>query len=165
MKKIILSLLLMLPMSLMAQKFGHFSSQDILPSMPEYTAAQNTLKELATQMEDDLKRMQEELQTKMADYEKQRGALPENIRQRRETELQQLNERFQQAYQDNQQAMQQKQAELMQEISTKVMDAVKKIGEAGGYVYIMDTTGGAVPYISTTLSTDITAELKKALGI
>ena len=66
--------------------------------------------------------------------------------------------------QDNQQAFQKAQAEKLQTITEKVLAAVKKIGEAGGYVYIMDTTTG-IPYISTTLSTDITPELKKALGI
>jgi len=52
----------------------------------------------------------------------------------------------------------------MQAISEKITNAVKQIGEAGGYVYIMDVTSG-IPYISTKLSTDDTPELKKALGI
>jgi outer membrane protein len=52
----------------------------------------------------------------------------------------------------------------MQAIQTKVLDAIKAVGQAGGYVYIMDIAGG-VPYISTTLSTDVTAEVKKKLGI
>ena len=41
---------------------------------------------------------------------------------------------------------------------------IKAVGQAGGYVYIMDVTGG-IPYISTTLSTDVTAEVKKKLGM
>lgn len=164
MKKILLALMLMLPMSMMAQKFGHFNSQEIIPSMPEYAAAESELKTLATQLEEDLKRMQEELQNKFAEYEKQRDALPENIRTRRESEIQQLQERFQQAYQDNQQTMQKKQSELMGNISQKVMNAVKKIGDAQGFVYIMDVTAG-IPYISTVHSTDITPELKKELGL
>ena len=52
----------------------------------------------------------------------------------------------------------------MQAIADKVREVVKAIGDAGGYVYIMDTTSG-IPYISTTLSTDVTAEVKKKLGI
>ena len=52
----------------------------------------------------------------------------------------------------------------MQAISEKITAAVKKIGDEGGYVYIMDITAG-IPYISEKLSTDITPELKKALGI
>ena len=42
---------------------------------------------------------------------------------------------------------------------------VKKLGETGGYVYVVDTNIGAISFINTTLSTDITAQLKKELGI
>ena len=52
----------------------------------------------------------------------------------------------------------------MQPIQQKIMNAIKEIGDLGGYVYIMDLTNG-IPYISTTLSTDITAELKAKLGM
>lgn len=52
----------------------------------------------------------------------------------------------------------------MQAISTKVSEAIKAVGSTGGYVYIMDTTGG-IPYISTTLSTDVTAQVKGKLGL
>jgi outer membrane protein len=45
-----------------------------------------------------------------------------------------------------------------------VLDAIKQVGTAGNYVYIMDLTSG-IPYISTTLSTDVTAEVKKKLGL
>ena len=40
-----------------------------------------------------------------------------------------------------------------------------KIGEAGGYVYVIDSNAGAMPFVNTTLSTDITAEIKKSLGV
>jgi Skp family chaperone for outer membrane proteins len=45
------------------------------------------------------------------------------------------------------------------------MAMVKKIGEAGGYVYIVDISTGAVSFVNPALSTDITAQLKKELGI
>jgi outer membrane protein len=52
----------------------------------------------------------------------------------------------------------------MQAITAKVVDAIKQVGQAGGYVYIMDMAGG-IPYISTTLSTDVTAQVKSKLGL
>ena len=55
-------------------------------------------------------------------------------------------------------------SEAITEIRQKVLGAVKQIGDAGGYVYIMDTSMG-IPYISATLSTDVTAEIKSKLGI
>ena len=90
--------------------------------------------------------------------------MPENIRQRREMELQEMYQKIQQSYQDNQQALAKASQEKMQVITTKVVDAIKQVGQAGGYVYIMDVAGG-IPYISTTLSTDVTADVKAKLGL
>ena len=52
----------------------------------------------------------------------------------------------------------------MQLITTKVLDAIKSVGQAGGYVYVMDINAG-IPYVSTTLSTDITTQVKTKLGL
>ena len=164
MKKLLVALMMVLPLSVSAQKFGHFNTTEIVPLMPEYQTAQTELQNLAKQYEDDLKRMQDELQKKGEEFEKEQANLLDNVRQRRQAELQDLYQRMQQSVQDNQQAYQKAQAEKMQAISEKVLAAVKQIGEAGGYVYIMDVSMG-IPFISTKLSTDITPELKKALGI
>ena len=165
MKKILFAALLLLaPLALSAQKFGHFNSADIVQLMPEYATAQNELQQLATQYQDDLKRMQDELQKKSEEFEKEQANLLDNVRQRRQAELQDLYQRMQQSAQDNQEAFEKARVEKLQAISDKVTVAVKKIGDEGGYVYIMDVTSG-IPYISSKLSTDITPDLKKALGL
>ena len=106
MKKLLLLILLIAPIGVFAQKFGHFNSADIIQLMPEYKTAQTELETLQKQYEDDLKRMQDELQKKVAAYEKESANLLDNVRQRREAELQDLNQRIQQSYQDNQMALQ-----------------------------------------------------------
>ncbi|MBO4549838.1 MAG: OmpH family outer membrane protein [Bacteroidaceae bacterium] len=165
MKKILIAILMMAPMSLCAQKFAHFNSADIIPNMKEYTTAMEEVQNMEKQYQDDLKLMQDELQKKSEEYQKEQANLLPNVRERREQELNDLYTRLQQSYQDNQVALQKAQAEKMNEISEKVLAVVKKLGEAGGYVYIVDTSAGVIPYVSTTLSTDITNEVKKELGI
>ena len=145
-------------------KFGHVNTQEIMQAMPEFTKAQNEIKALQDQYEADLKSMYEELQKKGEAYEKEQATLPANIKERREKELAEMQQKIQQSYQDNQQALAQAQQEKMNAITTKVLDAIKAVGQAGNYIYIMDM-GSGVPYISTTLSTDVTAEVKKKLGI
>jgi outer membrane protein len=145
-------------------KFGHVNSGEIMQSMPEFSKARTDIEALTTQYEADLKLMQDELQKKGEAFEKEQATLPENIKQRRQQELQDMYQKIQQSYQDNQQALQKAQQEKMQAITTKIVDAIKKVGETGGYVYIMDTTSG-IPYISTTLSTDVTAQVKAQLGL
>ncbi len=164
MKKLILLAMLFAPLTMLAQKFGHVNSQEVIQAMPEYATAKTSIEALQKQYESDLKTMQDELQKKSDAYDKEKATLPENIKQRREQELQDLYQRIQQSYQDNQQALQKATQEKMQAISTKVSEAIKAVGSTGGYVYIMDTTGG-IPYISTTLSTDVTAQVKGKLGL
>ena len=146
------------------QKFGHVNSQEIIQAMPEFSKARTEIEALTKQYEADLKSMYEELQKKGDAYEKEQATLPANIKERREKELAEMQQKSQQSYQDNQQALAQAQQEKMNAITTKVLDAIKAVGQAGNYIYIMDM-GSGVPYISTTLSTDVTAEVKKKLGI
>ena len=164
MKKLFIMMLMLAPMAAFAQKFGHVNSQEVIQAMPEFAKARTEIEALTKQYEADLKSMQDELQKKAEAFDKEQATLPENIKQRRQTDLQDMYAKIQQSYQDNQQALAKEQQEKMNVITTKVLDAIKAVGQAGGYVYIMDVTGG-IPYISTTLSTDVTAEVKKKLGM
>lgn len=164
MKKLLLMFLMCAPIAAFAQKFGHVNAQEIIQVMPDYTKAKNEIDALQKQYEDDLKSMQDELTKKSQAYEKEQATLPDNIKQRREQELQEMYQKIQQSYQDNQQALGRASQEKMQAITTKIVDAIKQVGQAGGYVYIMDIAGG-VPYISTTLSTDVTTQVKTQLGL
>lgn len=164
MKKVIIMALLLAPLSLFAQKFGHFDSSVIVQAMPDYATSQTEIQKLQKQYEDELTRMKDELQKKSQEYERQHDSLPDNVKQRREQELNELYQRIQQNYNDNRDSLQAKSAEKMQAITTKILDAVKAIGDEGKYVYIMDTTGG-IPYINKSLSEDITDKLKTKLGI
>ena len=145
-------------------KFGHVNTQEIIQAMPEYNKAKGEIDALQAQYEADLKSMQDELQKKGDAFEKEQATLPENIKNRRQQELQDMYQKIQQSFQDNQQALQKASSEKMQAITTKVLDAIKAVGQAGGYVYIMEM-GAGIPYISTTLSTDVTAQVKTQLGI
>ena len=144
-------------------KFGHVNTQEIIQAMPEYQKAQTEIKALQDQYEADLKSMQDELQKKGEAFDKEQATLPDNIKQRRQQELQDMYTKIQQSFQDNQQTLQKASGEKMQAIQTKVLDAIKAIGQAGGYVYIMENN--SLPYISTTLSTDVTAQVKTKLGL
>ncbi len=165
MKKLFLALMMLLPMAAMAQaKFGHVNAQEIIQVMPEYSTAMSEIEALQKQYEADFKSMQDEFNKKLEDYQKNGSTLPDNIKQRREQELQEMDGKIRQSVQDNQQALQKAGAEKLQAISSKVLEAIKSVGIEGGYVYIMNNDG-TIPYISTTLSTDVTAQVKAKLGL
>lgn len=165
MKRFVIAILMIAPLSMNAQKFAHFNSADIISNMKEYVTATEEIQAMAKQYEDDMKLMQEELQKKGDEYQKEQANLLENVRQRREQELQDLYQRLQQSYQDNQQALEKARMEKMGAINEKVMAAVKKIGEAGGYIYVVDLNTGAIPFVNSQLSTDVTDLIKKEVGI
>jgi outer membrane protein len=165
MKKLILMALLALPMSIFAQqKFAHVNSAEIIQALPDYAKAQTDLQTLGKQYEDELMRMQNELQTKSEDYEKNEATLPEAVKQRRQQELNDLYQRFTQYRQTSEQEFANAQQAKMAEISQKVTAAIKAVGNEGGYIYIMDVTSG-IPFINETLSKDVTVEVKTKLGL
>ena len=145
-------------------KFGHVNTQEIIQAMPEYTKAKSEIDALQQQYEADLKSMQDELQKKAEAFDKEQATLPENIKQRRNQELNDMYTKIQQSYTDNQQALAKASQDKMNVITTKVLDAIKAVGESGGFVYIMEMNAG-IPFISTTLSTDVTAQVKTKLGL
>ncbi len=167
-KKILLLVLMLAPMSLCAQKFAFFDYADVMQSMPEFTTAQKELEDLGKKYENDLKNMQDEIVSKRDAYLASADSLPDNMRARKEQEINDLMARFQQAQQDNQEAFQKAQQEKMQPIIAKIVDAVNSIAKAEGFVYIMDlqtaqSTGGT--FINESLCENVTAKVKSKLGL
>lgn len=162
MKKFILMLMLFAPMTTFAQKFGHLNAQEIMASMPEFIKAKGEIDAQQKQYENDLKAMQDELTRKSQEYEKNVSTMNATTKQETEKSLQDMYTKIQQTYQDNQQALQKASQEKMTPITTKLVEAIKNVGKAGGYVYIMDVASG-IPYISDTLSKDVTSEVKAEL--
>ena len=164
-KTIIVALMALLPLGAFAQKFGHINSSDIIPLMTEYKTAQTELQTLQKQYEEELEYMNTEYSKKSEDYEKNRETLPDNIRSRREQEIMESQQKMQQYYQDCQDNLAQKSSELMNDINTKLLKAIQAVGEEGAYVCVFDISGGAVPFVSSTLTTDVTEAVKGKLGI
>ena len=164
MKKLVLMLLMFAPLATFAQqKFGHINAQEVMSQMPEFIKARGEMEAKAKQYENDLKAMQDELQRKSQEYDKNKSTMNATKQQETETELNNLYQKYQQALQDNQQSLAKEQQDKMQPITTKLVNAIKAVGQAGGYVYIMDVSSG-IPYISDTLSKDVTAEVKAQLN-
>ena len=164
-KKIALLLLLIAPMSVFAQKFGHVKFAEILTVMPEYTKAQTDIQAQQKQYEDEMKRASDELTKKFTEYQQEQANLPKNIQERRQKELQELNEKGMQFQADAQQQLQKAYAEMMEPIYKKIDDAIKAVGQEGGYVYIFDLNRTAIPFVNESLSTDVTPIVKGKLGL
>lgn len=167
-KKILMTVLLLAPTTLFAQKVAHFNFNDVIQAYPEFQTAQKDLETMGQKFQKDLTDMEKEIQTKFDKYQKEvNDSTPANIRQRREQELMDLRDRYTQAQQDNQQAFQQAQQQKLQPIYVKIGDAVNAVAKEGGYVLVVDRTSATGPalYLNETLSTDVTKQVMAKLGI
>ena len=149
MKKVILMLMLLAPMALFAQKFGHIDTQSIIQSLPEFARANGEIEAVGKQYENELKASQDELQRMAEEYDKNKSTMNET-------------KHIQQQAQQNQQAFQKTQAEKLQPIFDKVRKAIEEVAKAGGYVYIMEKA--SVLYINEAISKDVTSEVKSQLN-
>ncbi len=165
MKKLLIVIMLLAPMSLLAQKFGYVNSAEIVQIMPEFTKAQKKLQDLEKMYTDDFNALRTELEKKGTEFEKlQKDSVPENILKRRYEELLQMEQRLQQYGQEVQQNLAKAEQEEMIAIQSKLRDALDAIGREGGYVCIFDLSSG-MPYISKTLCEDVTTKVRTKLGI
>lgn len=162
MKKILMIALLVAPMTVFAQKFGHVNTQAIIQSLPEFIKARGEVETQAKIYENELQTMQQEIQKQAAAYEQQAATMSDTQKATKEKELQELYQKAQQTLQDNQQAIQKLQQEKMQPIMAKVQKAIQNVGQAGGYVFISETE--AMLYVSDTLAKDVTAEVKAEIN-
>ena len=153
-----------------AQKFGRVDLTAIITAMPEFEEANKNLEAYSMDLQDQLEQIQVEFNTRLADYEKNMSTMTDSIRQLKEQELGQLQQRFQDFQQIAQQDMQRKEAEVMNPIYEKANEAVKKVATEGGYMALFSTAGdqaasAGLAYFDPAALTDITPEVKKVLGV
>ena len=99
-------------------------------------------------------------------YNQQEQAnLPKNIAERRQKELDDLMQKGMQFQQDASQQLNQSWMEMLQPIAKKVDDAIKAVGQEGGYTYIFDLSAVNIPFVNETSSTNVTAAVKAKLGL
>ena len=156
--------------SLFAQKFGRVDLAAIVTAMPEYKEAEANLQVYGKDLQDQLEQIQVEFNNRYLEYEKNVATYSDSVRQLKERELTELQQRFQDFQQVAQQDMQKKEAELINPVYTKANDAVKVVSTRGGYIAVFNTAGdqpasAGLAYFNPESLTDITPEVKKELGI
>lgn len=167
-KKLFIAIALILPLTVFAQdlKFGYFNRAEIFQSMPETVAATKKLDEISKNYETELMKMQEEYQKKGSDFVAAKDSLPEAIKVRRMTEIQDLEQRLQAFYTDSQTEIKKTQQDLIIPINTKLMNAVKTVGQDQGFIYIFDTSANAgLMYWSVDKCVDVTNAVRAKLNL
>ncbi len=162
----LIAMLLLIGTASFAQnlKFGHINSQELLALMPERDSAQLILENYAQQLEDQLEVMQVEYNNKVQQYLAEQENYTNLIKQTKEQELTDMQERIQNFQATAQQDIQQKEAELIQPIIDKAEKAIQDVAKEQGFTYIFDLARGTILYFSET-SQDILPLVKAKLNI
>ncbi|MDR1780775.1 MAG: OmpH family outer membrane protein [Tannerella sp.] len=164
MKKFIALCLMMLPLSLVAQelKIAIVNTSELINLMPEVSAMEKQLADLNAQYEKELKIMQDDFNKKYSEYVAQQDSLTENIKLRRQQEIQDLQERIQNYVPVAQQEMEKKQQELFAPIQEKLQKAITAVGDEKGYTFIISPQ---VLLYKGNSAIDATQFVKDKLGI
>ena len=146
-------------------KFAHINSDDLIRAMPEYDTAMAQLEKSRKELVNQLEIMQVELNNKYEAYNKTSKTLTDLVRQAKEQEIQDMNNRIQEFQVNAQAQLQEQQTQHTQPIFEKVDEAIKAVGKTGGYIYVFDVSKGQVLYFDESKSTNILAQVKTKLGI
>lgn len=164
--KLTLAVVLMLSASsLYAQKFGRVNVNDVLAAMPEAKEAQANLEAFLKDLSATYETMQVEINTKVADLQKNEATMTESMKQLKYKEIQDLSTRMEEYQQNAQNEMQQKRSELLKPVQDKAMEAIDKVARAGGYLFVFDTAMPSLAYFDEAQLTDLLPEVKRELGI
>lgn len=129
-------------------KFAHIDTQKMISQLDEFKQAQAKLEAESNKIAEQMQAMQQEFQTKYQDYMEKADSLPAVVRQVKEQELTEMDQRLQVMNKAAQQSLQQTQATLFQPIMKKVQDAIDAVGKENGFIYVFDLTSQVILYHS-----------------
>ena len=164
MKKIfVIALAALATLSASAQQFGRVNFNELVMLMPEMDQAREVINASQKEAEETYGAMVEEYQTKANQYQQKQSTWTAAIRESKERELMDIQNRLQEFQQTISQELQQQQNQLMAPIQEKAQKAVADLAKAKGYAAVFDVS--QFLYYSETAIVDLTAEARKALNI
>lgn len=144
-------------------RFGHIDSNELLKIMPGKDSAQTKLQTFAKTLENQLKIMNAEFETKYQEYLSNEKTWTELIKTDKQKELQGLQERIQNFQTQAQESLKEKETELLQPIIDKAKKAIEEVAKENGFTYVFDSGVGVLLYDKG--GEDILPLVKKKLNI
>ena len=130
--------------------------------MPKAITARAELEKLAKTYEADIKTMATELDNKLKQYDAEASTKTDEENSKRAQEVGEMRNSIQQYSGQAQQDLQKKEQELFVPIYDEAKAAIKKVGKAQGFQYILDSREGASLLLAE--GKDLLADVKKELG-
>jgi len=165
MKKILLvaALAIISAAAFAQQKFAHVNFSELVQLMPEADQARTTMDASSKEAAETYQAMADEFNAKYQQYQQKAATWTQAIRETKEKELTDIQQRIQEFNQTVQAELQQQQQQLMAPIYQKAQETIEKLAKEGGYIFVFDQTSAL--YIDSAQSTDLTPAARKALNI
>lgn len=166
MKKLFLLIVLgVLSLTANAQtRFGYFSFDNVLKSMPDYVMALRSIDDLRQKYDAEMKRAEDEFNSKYEEFlDVQKDLVPAILR-KRQAELQEMMQKNINFKNESQRLLKQAEADAFAPVKNKLYNALTKVGQAQGYAFILNTDGDACPYVNPEMGEDATELIKEALN-
>ncbi len=145
-------------------KIAHVNTAEILDAMPDKAKAEKSLENYYNELQSQLQTMATEYQNKMQDYEANQATMSNLVKQSKEKEIMDLQNRIQQFQANAENEFEAKRSELLKPILDKIQNAINTVGKEKGYTYILDLATGATVYVSDS-AIDATNDVKAKLGL
>ena len=164
MKKIfVIALAAFASLTVSAQTIGKVNFSELVMLMPEMDAARETIAASQKEADETYSAMLEEYQGKMSQYQQKQSTWTAAIKESKERELMEIQNRIQEFQQSISQELQQQQNQLTAPIQEKASKAVNEIAKAKGLTVLFDASQAL--YFDESKVIDITADARKALNI
>jgi len=162
-KLFVVALFVAFSVQLQAQdKIGHINFDELVAQMPGQDSINKALENYVSGLESQAKSMQSELEGKYADYQANQATMSEIIRQTKEKEIMDLQQRIEAFNQQAQYDIQNKQYELSQPLLNKAQKAIQQVAKENGFTYIINSNVQILLYAN---GIDITPMVKAKLGL
>ena len=139
-----------------ALRYGYLSVDSVLHSLPDYTIAKHKLSDLKAKYDAEMKRVEDEFNTKYQFFLQDQQELAPSILQKRQAELQELMDKNVAFKAKARQLLQEAEEEAMSPIRDKVNTAIRLVGEKRGLAFVLNTDNNAAPFRNPTFGEDIT---------
>ena len=164
MKKIFaIAAMALLTLTASAQKLARVNFTELYQLMPEADAAREQINAMQNEAQETFSSMVEEYQSKANQYQQKSASWTAAIKEAKEKELVDIQNRIQEFQQTISQELQQQQAQLMNPIMEKAQKAVQDLAKAQGVVAVFDS--GSALYFDENAVVDLTPAARKALNI
>ena len=146
-------------------KFGHINTSELVGLMSDTDSARVQLQAYQKELVDEMETMQTEYNNKLNTYQQKQATWTAAIKESKEAEIIEMQQRLQQFQQTAQQDLAQLEQKLYAPIFEKARNAVSKIAKDKGLTFVFELSSNPVVYYNEAQSVDILPLAKAALGI